>query len=93
MFPFPFTLLINIFKSWEIKSPKAFPETKEPIKENIAYLNYLDNTLKNSVKEGLDVFEILEKPIPKEFESFTMFKEEFERSVINLYPSYEKDIN
>ena len=68
-------------------------KTKEPIKENIAYLNYLDNTLKNSVKEGLDVFEILEKPIPKEFESFTMFKEEFERSVINLYPSYEKDIN
>ena len=67
-------------------------KTKEPIKENIAYLNYLDNTLKSSVKEGLDVFEILEKPIPKEFESFTMFKEEFERSVINLYPSYEKDI-
>ncbi len=67
-------------------------KTKKPIKENIAYLNYLDNTLKNSVKEGLDVFEILEKPIPKEFESFTMFKEEFERSVINLYPSYEKDI-
>ena len=67
-------------------------KTKKPIKENIAYLNYLDNTLKNSVKEGLDVFEILEKPIPKEFESFTMFKEEFERSVINLYPSYEKDL-
>ena len=67
-------------------------KTKEPIKENIAYLNYLDSTLKSSVKEGLDVFEILEKPIPKEFESFTMFKEEFERSVINLYPSYEKDL-
>ena len=67
-------------------------KTKEPIKENIAYLNYLDSTLKNSVKEGLDVYEILEKAIPKEFESFTMFKEEFERSVINLYPLYEKDI-
>lgn len=67
-------------------------KTKEPIKENIAYLNYLDNTLKDSVKKGLDVFEILGKPIPKEFENFTMFKEEFERSVINLYPSYEKDI-
>ena len=67
-------------------------KTKEPIKENIAYLNYLDSTLKSSVKEGLDVFEILEKAIPKEFESFTMFKEEFERSVINLYPLYEKDL-
>lgn len=66
--------------------------SKEPIKENISYLKYLDKTLKQSAKEGLDIFEILEKPIPKEFESFTMFKEEFERSIINLYPSYEKDL-
>ena len=66
--------------------------SKEPIKENILYLKYLDETLKQSAKNGLDIFEILEKPIPKEFESFTMFKEEFERSVINLYPSYEKDL-
>ena len=67
-------------------------KTKEPILENIAYLAYLNKTLKESAKKGLDIYEILEKPIPKEFESFTMFKEEFERSVINLYPSYEKDI-
>jgi len=66
--------------------------SKEPIKENISYLRFLDETLKQSAKNGLDIFEILEKPIPKEFESFTMFKEEFERSVINLYPSYEKDL-
>jgi quinoprotein relay system zinc metallohydrolase 1 len=66
--------------------------SKEPIKENISYLKFLDETLKESAKKGLDIYEILEKPIPKEFESFTMFKEEFERSVINLYPSYEKDI-
>lgn len=66
--------------------------SKEPIKENISYLKFLDETLKESAKKGLDIYEILEKPTPKEFESFTMFKEEFERSVINLYPSYEKDI-
>ena len=67
-------------------------KTKEPILENIAYLAYLNKTLKESAKKGLDIYEILEKPTPKEFESFTMFKEEFERSVINLYPSYEKDL-
>ena len=67
-------------------------KTKEPILENIAYLAYLNKTLKESAKKGLDIYEILEKPTPKEFESFTMFKEEFERSVINLYPLYEKDI-
>ncbi|WP_419766028.1 MAG: quinoprotein relay system zinc metallohydrolase 1 [Arcobacter sp.] len=65
-------------------------KTKLAINENIAYLKYLDSTLKNSAKEGLDIFEILEKPIPKEFKDFSMFKEEFERSVINLFPKYEK---
>jgi uncharacterized sulfatase len=65
-------------------------KTKKAIDENIAYLKYLDNTLNSSAKKGLDIFEILEKPIPKEFKDFSMFKEEFERSVINLYPKYEK---
>jgi quinoprotein relay system zinc metallohydrolase 1 len=64
-------------------------KTKKAIDENISYLSYLDNTLKTSAKNGLDIFEILEKPIPEEFKSFSMFKEEFERSVINLYPKYE----
>jgi quinoprotein relay system zinc metallohydrolase 1 len=67
--------------------------TKEPIDENIAYLKFLENTMINSAKEGLDVFEILNKPIPKEFKDFAMFKEEFERSIINLYPSYEKSLS
>ena len=65
-------------------------KTKNAINEDIAYLHYLDNTLKNSARNGLDIFEILARPIPKEFKSFTMFKEEFERSIINLYPKYEK---
>tara|TARA_R110002033_G_scaffold9971_1_gene32603 strand:+ start:80120 stop:81028 length:909 start_codon:yes stop_codon:yes gene_type:complete len=65
-------------------------KTKNAINEDIAYLNYLDNTLKHSARNGLDIFEILARPIPKEFKNFTMFKEEFERSIINLYPKYEK---
>jgi quinoprotein relay system zinc metallohydrolase 1 len=66
--------------------------TKKPIKETISYLVFLQNTLSNSAKQGLDIFEILNKPIPAEFKDFSMFKEEFERTVINLYPSYEKDL-
>lgn len=66
--------------------------SKEPIKETISYLNYVDKILKQSAKQGLDIYEILNKPIPKEFEDFTMFKEEFERTIINMYPTYEKDI-
>ena len=50
------------------------------------------NNFLNSFYNKLDIYEILNKPIPKEFQDFTMFKEEFERTVINMYPSYEKDI-
>ena len=66
--------------------------TKEPINQMINYLTYLDNTLKNAAKKGLTVFEILEQTKPKEFQSLSMIEEEFERSVINLYPQYEDKI-
>lgn len=66
---------------------------KKPIDENINYLRFLDNTFKESAKKGLDIYEVLNTPIPKEFKKFTMFKEEFERSVLNLYPTYEKELN
>jgi len=64
--------------------------SKKVINENIAYLEYLHNTFKNSANSGLDIFEILEQKVPKEFKDYSMFEEEFERSVINLYPKYEK---
>lgn len=67
--------------------------TKEPIIQMIDYLSYLDETLKESAKKGLMVFEILEMKRPKEFQNLAMIKEEFERSVINLYPSYEDKYN
>ena len=62
---------------------------KKVLDENIFYLNYLDTTLKNAVKQGLDTFEILEQEHPKEVQNYSMFKEEFERSIVNLYPKYE----
>lgn len=63
--------------------------SKEVIDENIFYLEFLDKTLKNGVENGLDIFEILEQDIPKELKSYSMFEEEFERSIINLYKKYE----
>lgn len=65
-------------------------KSKKVIDENIDYLKYVHNTFKNAAKNGLDIFEILEQPVPKEFKDYAMFEEEFERSVINLYPKYEK---
>ncbi|PLY07960.1 MAG: MBL fold metallo-hydrolase [Arcobacter sp.] len=65
-------------------------KSKEPIKENIAYLEFLENSLINGVKNGLDIFEILSKPVPNNIKEFSMFEEEYERSIINLYPKYEQ---
>lgn len=62
---------------------------KKVLDENIFYLQYLDTTLKNAVKQGLDTFEILEQAHPKKVQNYSMFKEEFERSIVNLYPKYE----
>lgn len=62
---------------------------KKVIDENIYYLKFLDKTLKNAIEEGLDTFEILAQEVPDEIKSYSMFNEEFERSVINLYKEYE----
>lgn len=66
--------------------------SKEPFDQMRRYLVFLDETLRNSAKEGLSVFEILQLPKPKEFENLHMIKDEFERSVINLYPKYENTL-
>jgi len=63
--------------------------TKEPIEQTLHYLYFLDELFTQSAKQGLDIYEVLELPIPKKIASIPMFKEEFERSVINLYPKYE----
>lgn len=65
---------------------------KAPFDQVKRYLIYLDETLKNSAKEGLSVFEVLQLPKPKEFAKLSMIEDEFERSVINLYPKYENEL-
>jgi quinoprotein relay system zinc metallohydrolase 1 len=64
-------------------------KTKDPIKGNISYLKFLDSTLTKSAKLGLNVFEILNQEVPKDIRNYSMFEEEFERSIINLFPYYE----
>ena len=65
---------------------------KEPFDQVKRYLIYLDKTLKDAADEGLSVFEILQLPKPKEFANLAMIEDEFERSVINLYPKYENSL-
>ncbi|MBU3014153.1 quinoprotein relay system zinc metallohydrolase 1 [Poseidonibacter lekithochrous] len=62
---------------------------RESIDQMKRYLIYLDKTLKDSAEQGLSVYEILQLPKPVEFANLAMIEDEFERSVINLYPKYE----
>ncbi len=68
----------------------AAVRTKKIIDENLKYLEFLHSRLITGIKKGLDSFEILEQEIPKEFKNYHMLEEEFERTIINLYPKYEK---
>lgn len=63
--------------------------TKSVIDENIEYLEFVHNSLVEGVNEGLEPFEILSKEIPNKIKNYSMFEEEFERSIINLYKKYE----
>lgn len=65
---------------------------KEPFDQMKRYLVYLNETLEESAKKGLTVFEILQLKKPKEFAKMDMIEDEFERSVINLYPKYENSL-
>ncbi len=63
--------------------------SKKVIDENIRYLRYLEKKLIFAVKNGFNTFEILAQEVPDDIKNYSMFEEEFERSVINLYPKYE----
>ncbi len=83
------SLLEKINYSYLVPGHGKVSKNKQAIKQTISYLKYLDKVLKDSAKKGLSVFEILELQRPKEFQNLSMVKDEFERSVINLYPKYE----
>lgn len=64
----------------------------EAIDQMSDYLIFLDKRLKKAAKKGLSVFEILEQKMPQRFQDIAMINTEFERSVINLYPTYEDNL-
>jgi len=67
--------------------------SKNVIDKDIRYLKFLDKTLKEAIENGLDTFEILEQEVPEDIKNYSMFKEEYERSIINLYKKYELQLS
>ncbi len=61
------------------------------IRETIDYLNWLEQILSRAYHSGLDITEVMELPIPGRFGEYALAKEEFRRSVSNLFPGIEAE--
>ena len=65
------------------RSRRAVPQTR-------AYLMWLDTTLRAAAREGLDMVEIMGRPLPPEFAGMGAQPQEFRRSVAHLFPKLER---
>ncbi len=55
------------------------------------YLQWLKASLQGAARDGLDMPEVLQLPVPERFRHLAVLKTEYERSVSHLYPAYELD--
>ena len=59
------------------------------ITQTIDYLGWLERRLQRAFQAGLDITEVMELPIPQRFAGFALARDEYRRSVHNLYPAIE----
>jgi len=66
--------------------------TDAPIRQTRAWLQWLESTLRQSAEQGLDMNEVLAKPIPEDLAKLSLARSEFTRSVSHLYPAMELEV-
>lgn len=59
------------------------------IAQTRAYLHWLQQTLRDAARRGLDLNEAMRVPVPPPFAGLAVVGQEFERSVVHLYPRIE----
>lgn len=62
-----------------------------PIRQTRAWILWLSETLRSAAQLGLDMNEVLARPLPPEFASMPMAANEYRRSVIHLFPALERE--
>lgn len=60
------------------------------IEQTSDYLGWLDRTLADAARGGLDLTEVLASPVPQRFRMLGAIETEFVRNVTHLYPRYEQ---
>jgi len=63
---------------------------KESIQQTIAYLSWLDQTLKTAAEQGLEMTEVIGLTPDPAFNQLKVRRSEFTRTVAHLYPEYEE---
>lgn len=61
-----------------------------PLAQTRAYLAWLQRTMAEGAAAGLDMTEMLSRPLPTEFRQLAVEPEEYRRSVSHLYPAAEQ---
>ena len=59
------------------------------IDQTRAYLTWLDRRLRQSARDGLDMVEVMNDPLPPEFAAMGAQPQEYRRSVSHLFPAIE----
>lgn len=63
-----------------------------PIRETRAWLVWLVDAMRQAARDGLDMNEVLARPLPPEFARLPLAASEYRRSVGHLFPAAEQDV-
>jgi quinoprotein relay system zinc metallohydrolase 1 len=77
---------------FKVLVPGHGPVTRdaEPLGQTRAYLTWLGRNMAEGAGAGLDMTEMLARPLPAEFRQLAVEPEEYRRSVSHLYPAAEQ---
>ncbi|MBI2276061.1 MAG: quinoprotein relay system zinc metallohydrolase 1 [Dechloromonas sp.] len=62
-----------------------------PIRQTRAWLNWLSGSMRQAARDGLDMNEVLARPLPAEFAQLAVAASEYRRSVGHLFPAAEQE--
>lgn len=76
---------------WKLVIPGHGPAAADtaPFAQMLDYLDWLDNLLATSARNGLDMNEVMRADIPERFNGISLTRHELARSVSHLYADYE----
>ena len=70
----------------------AIARDAAPIRQTRAWLEWLTATLREAARDGLDMNEVLARPLPKPFADLPVAATEYRRSVAHLFPAAEQGV-